>query len=137
MPIDGVSSQNTGFQQVSAAEANVQAEANSRAEAQKQIKETSKSDETKADSDENSENRDLEGRDSGDDESDQEDSSNKTAKFLQNNKKFKVTFNSSIEMVEMIDVITGKVVETVAPEDLINILSSSKAFSGLFVDRKI
>lgn len=136
MPIDGVSSQNTGFQHVSPTEVNVQAEASSKAEAQKQIKEANKSDETKEDSDENSEDRDLEGRDSGDSESEEE-ASDKTAKFLQNDKKFKVTFNSSSEMVEMVDIMTGKVVETIAPDDLINILSSSKAFSGLFVDRKI
>jgi len=126
MPIDGVSSQNTGFQHVSPTEVNVQAEASSKAEAQKQIKEANKSDETKEDSDENSEDRDLE-----------VEASDKTAKFLQNDKKFKVTFNSSSEMVEMVDIMTGKVVETIAPDDLINILSSSKAFSGLFVDRKI
>ena len=40
-------------------------------------------------------------------------------------------------MVEMHDAITGEIVETVAPEDLINILSKSKIFSGVLVDRKI
>ena len=40
-------------------------------------------------------------------------------------------------MVEMQDANTGAVIETITPEDLIKVLSKSKAFSGVFVDRKI
>lgn len=135
MPIDGVSFQNSGFQNVNPAEAFVQAEASSKAEAEKKIKEPDKSDETKSDSEENEdEDRDLQGRDTDDDE---ENDPDRLERILQNNKKFSVKFNSSTEMVEMIDTASGNIVETIAPEDLINILSNTKAFEGILVDRKI
>jgi len=139
MPIEGVSFQNSGFQNVTPGEAQDQAKDLSKAEAQKRIKEPTKPDETKADSEENDdeEKKDLEGRDTSDDESEQEDGAAKAKKYLQDEKKYSVKFNSSSEMVEMIDVASGKVVETIAPEDLINILSNSKAFAGIFVDKKI
>ena len=136
MPIEGVSFQNAGFHQINPTEVNVQTEAIAKSEAQKKIKEPNKSDKTKADSEENeNQERDLQGRDSGDKES--ENNFENPENFLQDSKKFKVKFNSSTEMVEMIDVSSGDVVETVSPEDLINILSNSKAFSGILVDRKI
>ncbi|HSA07296.1 MAG TPA: flagellar protein FlaG [Candidatus Gastranaerophilales bacterium] len=138
MPIDGVSSQNLGFQQVNPTEVNIQAEAASKAEAQKMIKEANKSAKTKADGEnDDDQERDLEGRDSDESDSEEEDDSEKTQKFLQNTKKFNVKFNSSTEMVEMIDISTGNIVESVSPEDLINLLSKTKAFSGILVDRKI
>ncbi len=40
-------------------------------------------------------------------------------------------------MVEMINNSTGEVLETITPDDLTNILSSSKVFSGILVDKKI
>lgn len=141
MPIEGVSSQSSGFFQVNPTEMTVQTEATSKAEAQKKIKEPTKSDKTKSDSDENDENseekRDLQGRYSDDSLEDDEESKEKAEKYLKSNKKFNVKFNSSTEMVEMVDTNTGNIIETISPDDLINILSASKAFSGIFVDRKI
>ncbi len=136
MPIDGVSFQNAGFHQINPTEVNILAESSAKAEALKKIKEPNKSDKTKADSEENEDQeKDLQGRYSGDEES--ENNFGNSESFLQDNKRFKVKFNSSTEMVEMIDAASGDVLETIAPDDLINILSKSKAFSGIFVDRKI
>ncbi len=139
MPIEGVSFQNTGFQGVSPAEATAQAEAASKVEAQKMIKEPGKGEKTKADSEQEEDREgDLQGRDTSDNEQEQEENDpEKIKKRLQNTKKYNVRFNSSIEMVEMVDAATGNVVETIAPDDLINILSNSKAFSGIFVDKQI
>jgi len=133
MPIDGVSFQNSGFNIVNPTEVNVQAESLAKQEAEKKIKEPDKSDKTEADSDETE--RDLQGRDTqGDD--DEEYSGGKLADF-EKNKKFKVKFNPSTEMIELLDSTTGEIIETLAPEDLLKLLSKSKAFSGVFVDRKI
>lgn len=140
MPIEGVSFQNSGFQNTAPAEAAHQAENLAKAEAQKKIKEPTEADKPQADSEENDEeqDRDLEGRDTSDDDSDdQQNDPDKVKKFLQDEKKYSVKFNSSTEMVEMIDIASGKIVETISPDDLINILSNSKAFAGIFVDRKI
>ena len=110
MPIEGVSSQNSGFYQINPTEVNFQAEAVSKTEAEKRIKAPNKSDETKSDSEENEDqHRDFYGK-----YSDDEDPANDSQNFeqlLQDNKKFKVKFNSSTEMVEMIDIISGDVVE--------------------------
>lgn len=142
MPIEGVSFQNSGFQNVTPAEIADQAKELSKAEAQKRIKEPTKSDESKADSEENDndeEKRDLEGRDASDDEDpeNQGNDSDNLKKYLQDEKKYSVKFNPSSEQVEMIEISTGKVIETIAPEDLLGILSNSKALEGIFVDRKI
>lgn len=138
MPIEGVSFQNSGFHQMNPAEMAVQVESQSKAEAQKKIKEPTKSDETKPDSDENNEeHEDLQGRYADDDQEEDEESKGKAAKFLNSNKRFNVRFNSSKEMVELVDAVSGNIIETISPDDLINILSTSKAFSGIFVDKKI
>ncbi len=139
MPIEGVSFQNSGFQNVTPAEVADQAKDIAKQDSEKKIKEPEKSDETKPESDENEEeNRDLQGRDTSDDDSEEnEDDSEKIKEFLQNEKKYSVKFNSSTEMVEMIDIASGNILETIAPEELINFFSNSKAFAGIFVDRKI
>ena len=39
--------------------------------------------------------------------------------------------------VELQDSDTGNIIETLSPEDLITLMSKTKTFSGVFVDRKI
>jgi uncharacterized FlaG/YvyC family protein len=51
--------------------------------------------------------------------------------------KYEVQYNNITNMVELIDKINQKVIETIKPEDLINIISKSKGYSGILVDRKI
>lgn len=133
MPIDGVSFQNSGFNIQNPSEVNVLAEQAAAKEAEKKIKEVDKSDKTEADSEENEDKeRDLQGRDSeGGTES--EDFENLT----EIEKKFVVKFNQATQLVEMLDAKTGEIIETLSPEDLLKLLSKSKAFSGVFVDRKI
>lgn len=139
MPIDGVSFSNTGFNIINPHEVNMLAEGLANKEAEKKIKEANKSDETKADSDEDEENkdRDLQGRDTQENEEQGTENRENLTEITAKDKKFLVRFNSSNEMVEMIDAKSGAVLETVSPEDLIKLLSKSKAFSGVFVDRKI
>lgn len=134
MPIDGVSFQNSGFNIQNPTEVNIQAEQTAQKEAQRKIKEPEKSDKAEADSEENEDNeRDLQGRDSDEGCDDEENPQNEGKK----EKKFLVKFNQATEMVEMIDAKTGEVMETLNPDDLLKLLSKSKAFSGVFVDRKI
>ncbi len=132
MPIDGVSFQNSGFNVVNPTEVNVQAESYAKKEAEKKIKELEESDKTEEDSEENE--RDLQGRDTQDGE---EGYSEEKFAELNKNKKFKVKFNSTTEMIELTDSTTGEVLETLSPDELLKLLSKSKAFSGVFVDRKI
>jgi uncharacterized FlaG/YvyC family protein len=40
-------------------------------------------------------------------------------------------------MVELVDVRTGLVIETISPDDLVNLISKSKEASGVLVDRQI
>lgn len=135
--MDGVSFSNAGFKIVSHAEVNVQAEAIAKTEAETDIKKLDKADETKADpNDEENEDGDLQGRDSSDNE-DEETDPEQLEEVISKKKKFRVKFNASTEMIEMLDSITGNIIETVSPEDLINLLSKTKVFSGVFVDRKI
>ena len=137
MPIDGVSFSNSGFNITNPTEVNVQMEVAAAKEAEKKIKEADKSDKTKGDSEENEDSeRDLQGRDTQG-ESDNEEDSKDLNNINRKNKKFKVKFNPSSQMVEMQDANSGEVIETITPEDLIKVLSKSKAFSGVFVDRKI
>ena len=136
MPIDGVSFSNSGFNINNPSEVNVQAEALASKEAEKKVKETEKSD--KPEEDDEEAERDLQGRDTQDGENEEEENDpEKLKNLIEQKKKFLVKFNASTELIEMQDAITGEVIETLTPEDLINLLSKSKAFSGVFVDRKI
>lgn len=137
MPIDGVSFQNSGVNINTPAEVTAQAAAAANKEAEKKIKDIEQSDKMEADSDENEDNeRDLEGRDTSDTK-DGRAENEELEKVLDEKKKFLVKFNPQTEMVEMIDAQSGGIIETVTPEDLLKLLSKSKAFSGVFVDRKI
>ncbi|OGI02924.1 MAG: hypothetical protein A2Y25_09940 [Candidatus Melainabacteria bacterium GWF2_37_15] len=137
MPIDGVSFSNSGFNITNPTEVNVLLETAAAKEAEKKIKATDKSDKTKGDSEENEDREgDLQGRDTQGETDSEEDPKN-LKDITEKNKKFKVKFNPATQMVEMQDANTGAVIETITPEDLIKVLSKSKAFSGVFVDRKI
>lgn len=137
MPIDGVSFSNSGFNITNPHEVNVLAEGLSNKEAEKRIKEANKSDKAKSESEESEDKeRDLQGRDTQDETENEEDYEN-IKHLTEKNKKFLVKFNPSTEMIEMQDAKTGNIIETVTPEDLLKLLSKSKAFSGVFVDRKI
>lgn len=134
MPIDGVSFSNSGFNINNPTEVNVQAESLAAKEAEKKIKELEESDKAEADSEDTE--RDGQGRDTQGGE-EEEDNQERLEQLTGNDKKFTVRFNPETEMVEMQDAATGEVLETLRPEVLVKLLSKSKAFSGIFVDRKI
>jgi uncharacterized FlaG/YvyC family protein len=48
-----------------------------------------------------------------------------------------VKFNSSTNLVELVDKTTQAVIETIKPEDLISLMSKSKTHFGILVDREV
>lgn len=65
------------------------------------------------------------------------DSSSDFEKKRANAKRYKVTFNQLTNMVELVDQQNGYVVETLAPDDLMGIVSKSGKSLGFLVDREI
>lgn len=55
----------------------------------------------------------------------------------ENIKKYKVKFNAADNMIELIDRSTGIIIETIAPGDLVNLLSKSKQPLGILVDKEV
>ena len=137
MGLDGLSVSNLGlYRPTSPSEVAFQAERTAQQQAEiviKQVNEAEKAelDITERDNDEKSnyEGREYEGND------DQQEALEDDV--LKNNKKFKVKFNHMNDMVELIDTQTGKVIETIKPEDLISLISKTKDSSGILVDREI
>lgn len=73
------------------------------------------------------------GREDGDEKEEEK-------KFFENSekiKKFKVTFNTLTNMVELVDQKRGCVIETINPNDLISIVSKSGNGAGFLVDREV
>jgi uncharacterized FlaG/YvyC family protein len=50
---------------------------------------------------------------------------------------YEVQYNNITNKVELIDKITKKVMESIKPEDLVSLMSKSKGYSGILVDRQI
>ena len=50
---------------------------------------------------------------------------------------YTIKFNSQTKMIEMKNVKTGEMIETVHPEELLKILVKAKNPSGMFVDREV
>jgi uncharacterized FlaG/YvyC family protein len=46
-------------------------------------------------------------------------------------------FNKYTELVELIDIATGKVIQTMLPQDLIELVSKLRYTSGVFIDSEI
>ncbi len=140
MGLDGLSVANLGlFRPTTPAEMANQAEQSSQAQAEIVIKKVAKTetDEVATEEQKADEKSNYEGRD--DEDKDQEDKEQEEM-FLQEHlgiKKFKVKFNQSVDMVELIDRSSGLVIETITPADLINLISKSKNPSGILVDREI
>lgn len=137
MPYDGISFTESGYKITLPSELNIQAEMSSQTEAKTFVKKLDGSHKVQPDgkNKQNSKNQDSEK------EKDEEDLSDELSSELKNksNKttKFKVFFNQLSDMVEIIDRETGKVIETISPKELLNIVSKSKTASGILVDRRI
>lgn len=135
MSLDGLSFSNSGIYKIpTPIEVAAMAEQSSQVQSEIIIKKTEKSEETKSDFGDNylDEKTNAEGRETGDDEED-----NQNESFEINAVKYKVKFNQSTDLVELIDEITGEIVETITPTDLLSLISKSKGASGILVDRQI
>jgi hypothetical protein len=138
MPLDGLSFSNSGIQRIiSPSEIAGQATQVSQHQAETTIKKLDKKQKTENNLDQETEEdkgRDLQGRDSDKESKDESEKENAKREIA---KKYKVKFNSFTDMVELIDKNTGVTVETITPEDLINLVAKSLNPSGILVDREI
>ena len=50
---------------------------------------------------------------------------------------YTMKFNSSTKMIEMKNIKTGQMIESVHPDELLKVLSKAKNLSGMFVDKEI
>ena len=136
MPLDGLSFSNSGlFKVVTPMEIALQAEQAAQAQAETSIKRPEESEKVKAGLEDENQQGNKEGRDTEDDESQDDDTG-----FLENHekiKKYKVKFNPLTDMVELIDQKTGTIIETISPDDLVNLISKTVKPSGILVDREI
>ncbi len=138
MPLDGLSFSNTGLYRIpTPLEAAFQAEQAVQIQTQITTKKVNEIDKSKTDVKEKDadEKTDLEGRDTSD--TDDQDDQQSFLEKKDNIKKYRVKFNSLTDMVELVDVRTGLVIETISPDDLVNLISKSKEASGVLVDRQI
>jgi len=138
MPFDGISFSDPGYRATSPSEMNIHAEMSSKAQAKTYIKKLNESHKVNADgkNNKNSKDKNLEKEEHNEEDSSEEnapDFLNKSKKI----KKFKVSFNRLSDMVELVDRETGKIIETISPNDLLALVSKSKTASGILVDRTI
>lgn len=138
MPFDGISFNEAGYKITLPSEMNIQTELASKAEAKTFVKKLDESHTVNPDG-KNKKNQDGQNQKKekdGENESFDENSPefiNKSQKA----KKYKVSFNQLNDMVELIDRQTGNIIETIAPNDLLSLVSKSKTVSGILVDRRI
>ena len=135
LPFDGISSSETGYKIPLPAENNIQAEMAAKAQASVQIKKLEESHKVLADG----KNKRDRGRQNSKKQKEDEEFDEDLPEFVNKSKtkKYKVSFNQSLELVELIDRETGDIIETISPNDLLSLVSKSKAASGILVDRKI
>jgi uncharacterized FlaG/YvyC family protein len=138
MPFDGISFTETGYKVTLPSEININAEMSSQTQAKNSVKKLDESHKVQADgkNGKNPNNKDSQKEETNDEESFDENSPefvNKSKKI----KKYKVAFNQLNDMVELIDRESGKIIETISPNDLLHLVSKSKTASGILVDRRI
>ncbi len=137
MPYDGISFSDSGFKVNLPSEIALQAEMSAQTHAKTIIKKPEESQKVKPDGERAK--QDSQGKDSQEDEEDEflDENSPEFINKSKKTKKFKVSFNQSNDMVELIDRKTGKIIETISPNELLNLISKSKTASGILVDRRI
>lgn len=139
MPYDGISFTDSGFKIIPPSEMNIQAEMAAKTHAQTFIKKLDESHKVNPDS-KNKKDPNQQ-QHSKKEEKDSENFYDENLPEIINKskivKKFKVSFNQSNDMVELVDRETGAIIETISPKDLITLVSKSKTASGILVDRTI
>jgi len=138
MPFDGISFTDAGYKITLPSEMNIQAEMSAKTQAQTFVKKLDGSGKVQPDG---KNKQDAKNQDSNNEENKDEDFLDENSPEFVNKskktKKFKVFFNQLNDMVELIDRETGKIIETISPNDLLNLVSKSKTASGILVDRRI
>ena len=144
MPLDGLSFSNAGMYKIpNPMEVAMLAEQSSQAQAEVAIKKTEKGEHLKNNAQERNleDKTNAEGRYTDDNENNQENNDQNTGSSDRedeiNTLKYRVSFNQSTDSVELVDRLTGNIVETISPKDLINLISKSKNASGILVDKQI
>ncbi|MEI7474582.1 MAG: flagellar protein FlaG [bacterium] len=137
--MEGLSFTNLGnYRFMTPGELAIQTERSSKVEAETVIKKIENSQGTEADKErKDNEKRDLQGRYVDDDKSDKVGLEKKISPVEIGLNKYKVRLNNSSYMVELIDQRNGNVVETIAPDALMKLVSKTRNPSGLLVDEQI
>lgn len=135
--MDGLSSSSLGLQRfITPMDVALHAEHTAQQNAETVIKKAENSEKTLADphdGDDNEGGSNYTAREDGEETGSSTDFEKKKA----NAKRYKVTFNQLTNMVELVDQQSGYVVETLAPDDLMGIVSKSGKSLGFLVDRAI
>jgi uncharacterized FlaG/YvyC family protein len=136
MPLDGLSFSNSGMYKITVPmEVNDQVKQFSEVQAQTTIKKPEQAEKPKSDvENDNDQHKSLEGRDTSEDN---QEGQEETKENFTDRNKYRVKFNSSTDMVELIDQKTGLIIETISSNDLVNLISKSMGSSGVLVDEKI
>ncbi|MEI8388584.1 MAG: flagellar protein FlaG [bacterium] len=136
MPFDGISFTEAGYKITLPSELNIQAEMSAQTQAKTFVKKLDGSHKVQADGKNKQNSQKQNTQENNSDELSDENSPeflNKSNKI----NKFKVLFNQSNDMVELIDRESGNIIETISPNDLLHLVSKSKTASGILVDRRI
>lgn len=133
--MDGLSFTNLGnFKIISPGEVTIQTELFSKVQADNVTKKINETDKTEKDKErEKNKKRDLQGRYIDDEDNETENLS----EMEKNLKKYTVRLNSTTNMVELVDLKKGKVIESILPDDLMKIVSKTRSPSGILVDRQV
>lgn len=138
MPFDGISFTDAAYKITLPSEKNIQAEMVSQTEAKTFVKKLDESHKVQPDgkNKKNPQNQNQQ-KEQNDNEGSFDENTPEFVKKSQKIKKYKVSFNQSSDMVELVDRETGNIIETISPNDLLTLLSKSKTASGILVDRRI
>lgn len=137
--MDGLSFTNIGNFRLTPGEIAIQTELSSKVQAKTAVKKIDNSHKTQTEKDDNKK-RDLQGRFVEDNEENNEEDLIQETPVTQlesNLNKYKVRLNSYNDMVELVDQTNGRVIETIAPDDLIKLVSKTRNPSGILVDKQI
>jgi len=138
MPFDGISFTEAGYKITLPSEMNIQAEMSAQTQAKTFVKKLDGSHKVQPD---NKKKKDSQNQNAQEEKNNEEEFSDENSPDFINKskkiKKFKVFFNPLNEMVELIDRESGKIIETISPNDLLRLVSKSKAASGILADRRI